>query len=173
MKYLISFLMLLVGLNSHATELKQIQKPTSVKVAAVFKSWEKIYTPDLCYPDAVAFKIINKTSMPLQNRILAATKTVSKDVKSLTAFRRVESSKDIFKTTEAILSDMGMMKDDHLSEQLLRVGQNPIRQVYEVTTTNGEKKTELTGTILAIYDLENMELTLLTSGDAFGSSSCE
>jgi hypothetical protein len=164
---------LFVGLNSHATELKQIQKPTSVKVAAVSKSWEKIYTPNMCYPDAATFKITNKSSINLQGTVLAAAIALNKDLKSVTSFRRVESTKDIYKTTEAILSDMGIMKDDHLSEQLYRVGQNPMRQIYEATVIDGNKKLPSEGTILAIYDLENLELVLLTTDDAFEPSSCE
>ena len=76
-------------------------------------------------------------------------------------------------TTDAILSDMGMEDDSLLAEQMYRVAQKvDSRVIYDVTTIDGTRS-GLTGRLLAIYDLENLELTLLTTGDAFESSGCE
>lgn len=171
---LISFIVLFSSLNLQASELIAQDKASSTKVAAAAKTWEKIFTPNLCSPDAATFKVVDKKDLDVGHTFLKATKMLSTDVTALTTYKRLKSKTAINAAVKSVLSDMGMQNDPLLAAQLLRIAEKvESRLLYLITTTNEEVKFELTGTAFAVYDIENGEMTLLTTGDSFRPSSCE
>ena len=171
MKKMFVLMVLFFGLSVQAGELEQIEKPSSVKVAAVFNSWEKIYTPNLCFPDAAAFKITTE-KINVKAMTLAAAKSLSKYVKSLTEFSQLKSKTAVNNAAKDALDGLGVF-DDKFSAQLFRVYEKvDARQVY-VATTSDSSSAKLEGSLIVIVDLENKELVVLTSGDAFDPSRCE
>jgi hypothetical protein len=164
---LISFL----SFNAFATELTAIDKPTSVKVRAAAASWEKIYTPNLCYPDAVTYKISALSTSNWQNLILAAAIATSDQVRSFSSFRQLSTKQQVVAKAKDLQSGMGVRSDKKLEAQLVRVFEKQsAREIYSANTIGGNMGLE--GEILAILDHENSEVVLLTTGDAFDSSSC-
>jgi hypothetical protein len=152
----------------------QPEFPTSRKVAAVFKSWEKIYTPDLCYPDAAVFKVEMTPESNIKALALKAAQSINASAKAVTSFKQLTSEEEVVAAANAALNQMGMSQDAVLAGQLYRVFQNAFkRQVFTMSVTNKNKDVELNGHAIVIADFENGELILLTYGESFDASTCE
>lgn len=167
------FCLMTMSVSSYAKGIDQIKKPTGVKVNAVFNSWEKIYTPNLCYPDAVVFKVQMTKNTDFKQLAFAAAKEVNKDAVELTSFVPLTSDKMVEASVKSALTQMGMSDSPELTMQLFRVYQkSDVRKVFTLTVTKRTDRVELTGEAIVIADLETNELVLLTYGETFDVSRC-
>lgn len=174
MKSLLILVVLFFGLPTFAAHLDPVEMPNSTKVAAAVRAWEKFYTPDLCYPNAVSYSIVLTDTTQVDEVILDAAKKTSKDVKFLTELKKQMSVAAVKKVANIVVSDLGLKKDQSFVDKMVRIYEKVnAREVYYAQVTNGETKYLLEGSMLAIIDRENMELTLLTLGDTFEPSACE
>lgn len=182
MKSLLVSIILLSSIAASAVEkFEVIDQATSTKVTAVSRTWEKYFTPNMCYPDAITLKTKIHDKIILNDFILKALKKVSTDVDVLREVTLAKSELDISMLSDVIVVDIGLStvtgeekENDQFYKQLIRVFEkSDARLVFYVKTESKGGSTVLEGSAIAIIDLENDEITLLTAGDAFQSSGCE
>src|SRR5688572_23183833 len=108
----LKLLALLVGVltlgavEAQSAQLKEIEKPTGVKVKAAFNYWENVYNENMCYPNAWAYKVVSKTDSETWEQVIKTqVAKIGEDNKNV-KLKQLSSSKEVTAASIELLKSM-------------------------------------------------------------------
>ena len=160
------------GSSARAATLTEIEKPSGVKVRAVFNHWEAIYNENMCYPNGWTYLVKDKSaSESWESIITQQVKAIGEDNQQI-EIKQLKGEADVKKASIELLSSMfGASDGGDLFPKLMRVFQKKeARTVFYGTTSHkfrseGGSDIEYNGYFAAIVDLQTSELTIIGYGD--------
>jgi len=175
MKKLISLFVFfgLLGVTANAAQIRELPKPTGVKVGAVFNFWENIYTPQLCYPNAAAYQVSGLSDDPSnwERVIFKLLRKQGSDNKDADLME-LETESQIRAASSELMTALDVMNEKELGDKLVQVlTKKKEHFLFLAHADNGTD--ELTGSAIVIVDLENFEIVLLMHGETFKPRACD